>query len=337
MVRFFQIWLFSALMVVSINADAQQHRSLVAHYPFSENADDASVNANDWTVTGPILVAGRGNVPNTAYEFDGIDDKILVLDDESLRLEEDYTIVVEVMTNSIKSQTILRKGGDGFLNSSSTITAAYGLSYSQTGLTIFSVNTDQQASGVTSSPFFLNSVYSTDTWYRLIARKQGSQYFLTINPIGTGSFYHFQKTIPGFTHHNTSPLVIGTRTSQVANTWDGLIDDIKIYDAYLSLEEITGFSFDDESEDEFLLGFDVAMTDDAILVTPGDDAFRIYLDRISDDYNIHLLDSSGEVIYIYNDPTVESIYIHDLPLGFVALRVEHKTDPELYYEVILKE
>ena len=48
----------------------------VAHYPFDGNADDISGNENHGTVYGAVLTEDRFGNPNSAYQFDGIDDYI---------------------------------------------------------------------------------------------------------------------------------------------------------------------------------------------------------------------------------------------------------------------
>jgi hypothetical protein len=45
---------------------------LVAFYPFSGNANDASGNGNDLQVNGPVLTTGRNGANNSAYLFNGI-------------------------------------------------------------------------------------------------------------------------------------------------------------------------------------------------------------------------------------------------------------------------
>ncbi len=50
--------------------------SLVAYYPFNNNANDESWNGNDGTLHGPILTQDRFSNENSAYFFDGVDDYI---------------------------------------------------------------------------------------------------------------------------------------------------------------------------------------------------------------------------------------------------------------------
>ncbi len=51
---------------------------LVAYYPFSRNADDASGNGHDGTVYWATLTTDRLGSPNSAYSFDGVDDYVNV-------------------------------------------------------------------------------------------------------------------------------------------------------------------------------------------------------------------------------------------------------------------
>ncbi len=52
--------------------------NLIAYYPFNGNANDESGNGHDGIVNGAILVNDRFGNPNSAYRFDGINDNILV-------------------------------------------------------------------------------------------------------------------------------------------------------------------------------------------------------------------------------------------------------------------
>ena len=49
---------------------------LAAYYPFNGNANDESGNGSNGTVYGATLVADRFGNPDSAYQFDGVDDVI---------------------------------------------------------------------------------------------------------------------------------------------------------------------------------------------------------------------------------------------------------------------
>src|SRR2546425_9002593 len=49
---------------------------LIAFYPFTGNANDASTNGNHGSVVGAQLTSDRNGMPNQAYLFNGVDDYI---------------------------------------------------------------------------------------------------------------------------------------------------------------------------------------------------------------------------------------------------------------------
>jgi gliding motility-associated-like protein len=51
---------------------------LAAYYPFNGNANDESGHGNNGIVNGPLLTSDRFGFANSAYQFDGIDDEIVV-------------------------------------------------------------------------------------------------------------------------------------------------------------------------------------------------------------------------------------------------------------------
>ena len=51
---------------------------LVAAYEFTGNANDVSGNGNNGVVNGATLTADRFGNPNSAYSFDGVDDRIVL-------------------------------------------------------------------------------------------------------------------------------------------------------------------------------------------------------------------------------------------------------------------
>jgi hypothetical protein len=65
------------ILALSFSAFAQVPTdSLELYYPFNGNANDESINSNDGTVIGATLTSDRFGNMNSAYSFDGSDDKI---------------------------------------------------------------------------------------------------------------------------------------------------------------------------------------------------------------------------------------------------------------------
>lgn len=83
-------------------ASADSLAGLVAHYPFDGNAQDMSGLGNDGIVDGPVLVPDRFGNPASAYSFDGVDDQIVVEMDPPLELGS-WTIATWVQLPELQS------------------------------------------------------------------------------------------------------------------------------------------------------------------------------------------------------------------------------------------
>ena len=70
--------LFATFYGVSLNAQVNLTNGLMAYYPFTGNANDASGNGNTGTPNGVTLRPDRGNNANAAYEFNGVNNNIQV-------------------------------------------------------------------------------------------------------------------------------------------------------------------------------------------------------------------------------------------------------------------
>ncbi len=100
----------------SLPSNLQQ--GLVGYWPFCGNANDESGNGNDGTVNGAMLTEDRFGNANAAYDFDGVDDFIVVQDDSSLRPDHISLMVwlktsmIEPPTTALGEQSILIYKGD---------------------------------------------------------------------------------------------------------------------------------------------------------------------------------------------------------------------------------
>ena len=86
------------------------NNGLAAYYPFSGNANDASGYGNNGVVTGATLTTDRLEQANSAYNFDGVDDTILINASSSLNvgLSDGLTIAVWINTHdlSVEQQVV---------------------------------------------------------------------------------------------------------------------------------------------------------------------------------------------------------------------------------------
>jgi len=202
---------------------ARDEVDLEASYSFTGNADDESGNDNDGTVDGPTLTTDRNGNEDSAYSFDGLDDKIEVPDSPSLDITGQISVAAWVLASSQKTQDIVRKGA----NVNGETAAPYGLALSATGDIVFSLRPNLVRTQVRQSGYLL------DQWFSIVGTYDGTTMRLYVNG-------RLENTAPitGTLNENDLPLLIGTRLGLPSDTFDGKIDDVRIYSRVLSEEEI---------------------------------------------------------------------------------------------------
>jgi len=213
-----------SLFFFSVIAISQSTVGLKAYYPFNGNANDESGFNNNGILDNPVLTTDRFEEANKAYLFNGNDDVIRVLDNDQSHLVNDFTIMAWINPSSIKSQTIIRKGS---AQSAIPSAGAYNLALSATNVYVFSVGTTTETIQVTHPGYPINE------WQLIIGVKEGNTLSLYINGIKVN-----EELIAGTMAYDTSLFLIGTRTMQPANTFDGKIDEVRLYDRALGESEI---------------------------------------------------------------------------------------------------
>lgn len=83
---------------------------LIAYYPFTGNANDASTNGNNGTVVGAQLTTDRNGVPNQAYLFNGTSDYINIGQGVKPNFPLTITAWIYPTSNDGESHTIFRSG-----------------------------------------------------------------------------------------------------------------------------------------------------------------------------------------------------------------------------------
>ena len=94
----------------SINAQVPSYvptNGLVVCYPFSGNANDASGNGKNGTVTGATLTADRFGNANSAYSFDGTSSYIYAGNISSLTGTSTSSTTVSLWINSNNKTKLL--------------------------------------------------------------------------------------------------------------------------------------------------------------------------------------------------------------------------------------
>ncbi len=201
---------------------------LIAYYPFNGNADDESGNGNDGTVYGPTLTIDRFGHSNTAYSFDGTDDYI----DIGNKVKPNFPITVSSwikVNNYSHIGSIFR---NDLVNSSAY---RYGLmlAYNNGVLTI-AVYEGFSAPDNRRNTFSEDDVVTPGVWHNFTAvfhSHTDMESFLdgiqlAITSEGSGSSMKYSTNNGG----------IGNRSG--GYYFNGLLDDIRVYNRALSEDEI---------------------------------------------------------------------------------------------------
>lgn len=230
-----KIMIFMVILVlvftVGSQANADMNDGLVAYYPFSGNAVDASGNNNDGIVYGPSLTEDRFGNTNSAYWFDGKNDWIQVNHSNSLNITDELTISVWIYGESFE-------GIDTFFHKLNV----YGLHYNH----LCPPECDNAFNLFLSPPPGSFNVFSyeffpqPETWYNITATYDGNHVKFYIDGELEKQFNYYEKIRADY-----SFIVIGGWGQR--NNFHGVIDDIRIYNRALSKLEVIGIYWEDLS------------------------------------------------------------------------------------------
>jgi len=178
---------------------------------------DLSGHGNDGTITGTTDVAGK---VDRARAFDGIDDKIAA----TVSVGGQWTIALWVNwqdgPNTYEHPIGLGTGHD----------ATFWFS----GTTVAFKTSDSSGSTVVDKG--LSSSITTGVWYHLAATFDGTTVTGYLNGVA-----QFSAAAPATTIRSNS-IKIGTSGSEFNNFFDGIIDEVLVYNRALSASEIAGLT-----------------------------------------------------------------------------------------------
>jgi hypothetical protein len=197
---------------------------LVAHYPFCGNANDATANANNATVSGATLTTDRFGKTNSAYSFNG-NEYIEAPSNAALQLGiGDYSFAYWFKTNSNNSPMAAIMKNDA--NDGYSGLGSY-LNYPSVGVVLVRSKYGQDIS--TNSP-----AYNDNVWHYVTYTRQGNTQKLYVdNILKVTNTNNSPVNIS-----NSRPLAFGTFNDGHQQYFMGALDDIKIYSGALSQSEI---------------------------------------------------------------------------------------------------
>ncbi len=205
-------------------------QGLVAYYPFNGNANDESGNGNHGTVVGATLTLDRFELGEKAFIFDGIQNRIIISNSASFNFQQNnrYSISYWIRPKSLLrniNQIIFDKqfsAGNGQIGWNSTIEPNGKLNF-------YVHNGNGNLTGCNFGDV------SKDAWYHVVHiwNKGSASTYLNGVLVGTSNY-------SGFVGDNLEPLIIGNSDfGPIGTAFNGLLDDIRIYNRALTQEEIT--------------------------------------------------------------------------------------------------
>ena len=205
-----------------------ENTGLVAFYPFNGDADDESGNTNHGAVNGAALTTDRFGAANSAYEFDGIDDFIVIPNHSTFNVADNMTISAWIKSsNTSGPRVILSKWNDNagdhsFIFKDDNTSDKLRIQLSK------QTNSDlADLIGTTSIPI--------GNWIFVAATLSENTVKLYING-------NLDATIlaTGSIRQSITDLLIGAvyTGGGITENFSGSLDDIKIYNKGLTQEEI---------------------------------------------------------------------------------------------------
>ena len=189
-------------------------------YDKSGNLNNGTLHGSTWVNNAPKWTQGApavgGGWQGTALEFDGVDDAVEVTDatGSALDITDDITIEawVKIATTNTDEHMIVYKSGD------------YLMGYRNGTINFYSYEGDM---------LYGSTTLEADTWYHFTVLRRGSIDEVYLNGVREGS-----TSNTGSMGTSNNSLYIGSYYISGSYMFDGIIDEVKIYNRALSAEEI---------------------------------------------------------------------------------------------------
>ncbi|MBR9676849.1 hypothetical protein GOV04_01805, partial [Candidatus Woesearchaeota archaeon] len=229
----------SASDASNFSAFIDWNRSLVGWWNFEQynttGINDSSTYNNfasyDSGISQSNITTGkRGN----ALEFDNINDCLQVADDDSLDLEEDFTMAGWIYADTIDGADRLISRGN-VVKDEGSWTFGFGTTWSgcnPSGCLDFAMNNSAYGfQEFTSGALGLQ----TDTWYHIAAIRKDDSVQLYLDGVAVGSPYAVNGNLT-----SDEPVWIGCRDNSASTIehMDGLHDEVILIDRALTIEEL---------------------------------------------------------------------------------------------------
>lgn len=212
--------------------------NIIGHWKLNEasgtTASDSTSNGNDGAVTGTSVEAGLFN--NARVFYKSSEDRVEISDAAILKFEsDDFTVAVWIKKGNLPSyaQGVVSKWD------STTSNKAWKLTVQTDGTVDFDVSSD----GTSTTAVLQSPLAVTDgEWHLLTVTKSGTSYRLYID----GGLTDSDLFGPGTIFSSTASLALGNLSESTSwdSSFDGYIDNVRIYDYQLNADEVSELAYD---------------------------------------------------------------------------------------------
>ena len=227
----------------SLLAQVNLSQGLVAYYPFTGNANDVSGNNNNPVFNNATPAPDRFGNPNSACQFNGIDNCIRIPNSPSLNPANQISICAWVKVagfyqGACHGNNIVMKGDADFLPGNYMIRFddSYYTNNQNCNITVPDIN-HETFFGLQEIPFPNTPFVQTNQWYSVVYTCDGTTAKIYINCVLAGS-----GPANGITFSNTYDLFLGRLNAPQYPYWfNGVMDEVRIYNRTINQDEVNAY------------------------------------------------------------------------------------------------
>lgn len=304
----------------------------IASWNFNGDAKDKSGNGWDAIVYGCSLTTGKAGKPNTAYNFNGTGNYMIVPHKAAMNMTS-WTMLALVKPEGFYSGNcqctmILERG---IIQTGSSHALFINENAYDAGCAVYTPNKEvfcMLAAGTTTmntqNGLFVDTV---NTWYCVAATYGNDTAKIYVNGALIQKGYWPNQYGPGI----TDSLRIGTGTKQSAgypNWFHGIMDQVSIYNSVLTLAQIDSACNHAENDTPTVVGEMPDVKKEVIISpNPAKKIITVTIPSLREKPAIYILNTIGQVLITEQvNKTQTEINIEKLPVGMYLIKVAYKDD-----------